>query len=184
MAPHWLARRPLRPPPATSAAAASAPPPAAFTVRPATPADVPTIAAFNIALALETEDLALDADTVSAGVAAAVGDPGRALYFVAVPSTAAAPASSSTPAACCMVTFEWSDWRNATVWWLQSVYCDPAHRGRGAFRALWEAVEAGARGAGAAGLRLYAEDSNEAAHAVYRRLGMKDDHYRVFEKMW
>jgi len=152
-----------------------------FTVRPAAASDVPTITAFNIAMALETEELALDAGTVAAGVSAAVGDPARALYFVALPSPSPSPA---TVAACCMVTFEWSDWRNSTVWWLQSVYCDPAHRGQGAFRALWEAVEGGARAAGAAGLRLYAEDSNESAHAVYRRLGMKDDHYRVFEKMW
>jgi GNAT superfamily N-acetyltransferase len=165
-----------------------------FTVRPAAASDVPTITAFNIAMALETEELALDAGTVAAGVSAAVGDPARALYFVALPSPSPSPAtfaaspspsvSPATVAACCMVTFEWSDWRNSTVWWLQSVYCDPAHRGQGAFRALWEAVEGGARAAGAAGLRLYAEDSNESAHAVYRRLGMKDDHYRVFEKMW
>lgn len=118
-------------------------------------------------------------------MAAAVGDPARALYFVAE-APPSPPASTATPTvvACCMVTFEWSDWKNAQVWWLQSVYCDPAHRGRGAFKLLFSQVETAARAAGATGLRLYADHTNKRAHEVYTRLGMTDDHYRVFEKMW
>lgn len=149
-------------------------------LRPATPADVPIIAAFNISMAKETEDLALDPPTVKAGVSAAVGDPCRALYFVAEAPTSA----PSDPVACCMITYEWSDWRNAQVWWLQSVYCAPAHRGKGAFRLLFDHVEAAARAAGAAGLRLYADKTNTKAHDVYERLGMTQDHYSTFEKMW
>ena len=41
-----------------------------------------------------------------------------------------------------------------------------------------------ARAEGARGLRLYADERNSNAHAVYRRLGMNGDHYRVFELMF
>lgn len=27
-----------------------------------------------------------------------------------------------------MITYEWSDWRAADVWWIQSVYVPPQHR--------------------------------------------------------
>jgi hypothetical protein len=27
-----------------------------------------------------------------------------------------------------MITYEWSDWRAAIVWWIQSVYVKPQHR--------------------------------------------------------
>jgi hypothetical protein len=40
-----------------------------------------------------------------------------------------------------------------------------------------------AAAAGAAGLRLYADDSNAKAQEAYGRLGMTS-HYRVFEDMF
>ena len=153
-------------------------PPSSFTVRPATPADVPTLADFNTRIAKETEDLDLDPGVIHAGCEAAVVG-GKALYFIASPSDA-----PDTPAACCMVTLEWSDWTNAEIWWFQSVYTHPSFRNQGAFRALFAEVESAAKAAGASGLRLYADHRNERAHEVYRKLGMSDDHYRVFEKMF
>jgi len=33
-----------------------------------------------------------------------------------------------------MITFEWSDWRAAQVWWVQSVYVPPQHRENGYYR--------------------------------------------------
>lgn len=73
--------------------------------------------------------------------------------------------------------------RACSVWWIQSVYVLPGHRRRGHFGALYRHVRDAARAAGAAGLRLYADDGNDKAHAVYRRLGMSS-HYRVFEDMF
>ena len=49
----------------------------------ATTEDVAAIAQFNIAMAAETEDLALDPQTVHAGVAAVVSDDRRGFYLVA-----------------------------------------------------------------------------------------------------
>lgn len=39
-----------------------------------------------------------------------------------------------SPAAELLVTFEWSDWRNAQYWWIQSLYVVPEHRRKGIFR--------------------------------------------------
>src|SRR5436853_614365 len=53
------------------------------TVRRATPADSPIIVEFNRRLALESEGKALDIALLSAGVAAGLADPAKALYVVA-----------------------------------------------------------------------------------------------------
>jgi ribosomal protein S18 acetylase RimI-like enzyme len=83
-----------------------------------------------------------------------------------------------------LITFEWSDWRNRMVWWIQSVYVMPDARKRGVFKALYEHVRREAQAAGAGGLRLYVDVTNTRAQAVYAGLGMNGDHYRVFEDMF
>lgn len=162
------------------AAAAPPTPSPAFTVRDATPADVPTLVAFNAAMALETEDLSLDPGTLRAGVAAVFdrADTG-ARYFVAAPA-----ADPTVVAAAAMVTTEWSDWRAAPVWWLQSVYCLPGHRRRGAFAEIYGHVRRAAEAAGAAGVRLYMEEDNKNAARVYERLGMRAGRYCVYEDLF
>ena len=54
----------------------------------------------------------------------------------------------------------------------------------GVFRAMFDAVRREAQAAGAGGLRLYVDNSNARAQAVYRAVGMTGDHYRVFEDMF
>ena len=83
-----------------------------------------------------------------------------------------------------LITFEWSDWRNRMVWWIQSVYVSPTARRRGVFRALYEHARREAQSQGVGGLRLYVDITNSRAQAVYSALGMKGDHYRVFEDMF
>ena len=161
-----------------------------YTVRAAAASDAPQIAAFNLSMALETEQLKLDENTLRAGVAAVFSDPERssARYFVAeTPSTSSplpSPSSPAAVAACAMVTFEWSDWRHGRVWWLQSVYCAPQHRRKGVFKAIYDFIKGEAKREGAKGLRLYADTTNERAHSVYEALGMKTGHYQVFEDMF
>jgi GNAT superfamily N-acetyltransferase len=62
------------------------------------------------------------------------------------------------------VTYMWSGWRNATTWWIKSVYVRPAHRRKGCFRRLYQHVRAAAAAAGAAGVRLYTHEGH--AHAM------------------
>lgn len=146
-----------------------------ITVRPGRASDAARIALFNLRMAEETEGLRLNPQTLEKGVKAALADAGKASYLVAE--------IAGEVVGCLMLTREWSDWRNGDLWWVQSVYVDPEHRRRGAFRALFAAAESAARQAGAVGLRLYVERENAAAQAVYKSLGMLDTHYLVMERL-
>lgn len=145
-------------------------------IRDATPDDRDRIVDFNRAMARETEGRELDGDTVRAGVAALLDDSRRGRYFLAE--------RRGEPAGQAMVTFEWSDWRNGSIWWIQSVYVAPAHRRSGVYRALHRHMEERAREEGAAGLRLYVERENRAARRTYERLGMERSHYVMYEDIW
>ncbi len=81
-----------------------------------------------------------------------------------------------------MITFEWSDWRNGTFWWIQSVYVAKEARGAGVFKALFNHIHALATNRpGVCGLRLYVDENNARARQTYERLGMKHSHYRMYE---
>lgn len=136
--------------------------------------DARSIAQYNCAMAQETEGHTLDMATLSAGVLAVFERPERGSYWVAE--------RDGKVVGCLLVTHEWSDWRNGDIWWIQSVYVVPAVRRCGVFTALYRAVEAAARAqAEVCGLRLYVEQGNAVAQAVYQRLGMRDSGYRVME---
>lgn len=145
-------------------------------VRPATPDDLEPIVEANLALALETEGLTLDEAALRGGV--------RALLEARVPGQYWMAEADGVPCGQLLVTFEWSDWRNRMIWWIQSVYVSPGARRHGVFRALYEQVRREALAAGACGLRLYVDTRNVPAQRVYGALGMNGDHYRVFEDMF
>lgn len=147
-----------------------------LTIRTATKEDIETLARFNEAMARETEDKVLDAVTVRAGVRALINDASRGFYLVAE--------HEGEVVGALMVTTEWSDWRNATFWWLQSVYVQPAARQQGVYTALYEHVkEQAIEEGGVCGLRLYVEYTNQAARQAYLALGMTETSYRVYEEM-
>ena len=144
--------------------------------RPATPDDVATLADFNLRMAMETEHKELDLAVLTPGVAAILADAAKGHYTVATVGGAVV--------GCLLITHEWSDWRNGDIWWIQSVYVLPEHRGRGVFRALYQTAETSARAAGAVGLRLYVERDNAAAQATYQKLGMSVTDYKMMEAMF
>jgi|SRR5215831_21058022 len=145
-----------------------------ISVRPATLLDSATIADFNSRMALETEHRRLDPERVSNGVVALLKDASKGAYFVA--------ASDGRIVGQLLITFEWSDWRNGTFWWIQSVYVAEGFRGRGVFRALFQHIQEMAKQTPAVcGLRLYVEAENEGARDTYARLGMKRTSYEIFE---
>jgi len=146
-----------------------------LSIRPASPADAPALCAWNAAMAQETESLALDPAVLERGVRRVFEQPQRGFYLVAERDGEAVGGL--------LVTYEWSDWRNADYWWIQSVYVVPAARRDGVFRALYAEVERRAREAGAAGLRLYVETENARAQATYEGLGMQRCHYFMYEAM-
>jgi GNAT superfamily N-acetyltransferase len=145
-----------------------------ISIRPATIADAETIVRFNSLLAEETEQLSLDQQRLRSGVEALLRDQSKGLYFLAV--------QNGIPVGQIMITYEWSDWRNGTVWWIQSVYVETSARGSGVFQSLYEHVHALAHERGdVSGIRLYVDKSNDRAKRTYERLGMKPSHYEMFE---
>ncbi|HKA39395.1 MAG TPA: GNAT family N-acetyltransferase, partial [Burkholderiales bacterium] len=83
-----------------------------------------------------------------------------------------------------MVTTEWSDWRNGSFWWIQSVYVLPQARRQGIYRRLHEFVkaEAGRKG-DVCGFRLYVERGNVPAQNTYASLGMVETEYKLYEEL-
>ena len=59
-----------------------------------------------------------------------------------------------------LITYEWSDWRNANVWWFQSVYVLPEYRRKGIFRSMYMHIKRKLKEQDIAGLRLYVETNN------------------------
>ncbi len=146
-----------------------------LTIRRATPADAPVVVEFNRLLAEESEGKTLDLKLLTPGVQAALADERKALYFVAEDDGVIVGQT--------MLTFEWSDWRNGWIWWIQSVYVRHEARKRGVFRALYEHIVQAARShPEVVGLRLYVEEENTAAQQTYERLGMEKTGYFVLER--
>jgi GNAT superfamily N-acetyltransferase len=138
--------------------------------------DLDALVAGNVALAEETEDVALEVNTLRDGIRALLEGRAPGKYWVVE--------RDGQVVGQLLITFEWSDWRNRLVWWIQSVYVVPEARGGGIFRGLYSAIRREALAAGAGGLRLYVHNANLPAQKVYAALGMNGDHYRVFEDMF
>jgi len=149
-----------------------------LTVRLARPDDVPTIVAFSAAMALETEGRHLDRARLREGTIAILESPTHGRFMVAEVTHR----DQVQLAGQLMITYEWSDWRNAAFWWIQSVYVDPKWRRRGIFTRMHQTVmqEARAR-VDVCGVRLYVDKDNPIAHATYERLGLIRSAYQIYE---
>ena len=136
--------------------------------------DVPAIVRFQLAMARETEGLELDCDVCTAGVRAVFEHPERGLYYVGE--------INQMVVGSLLITYEWSDWRNGVVWWIQSVYVLPQFRRQGIYGGLYSCIQAMARAdESVRAIRLYVDRRNVAAQRVYESLEMNGDHYQVFE---
>lgn len=145
-------------------------------IRRATYQDASELAEFNISMARETEGLALKPEVIAAGVRAMIDNPQMGFYLVVE--------LDNGIQASLMVTTEWSDWRNGTFWWIQSVYVRPQYRRQGLYRELYARVkELAEQEPSVCGFRLYVERDNTAAQQTYRSLGMAETDYRIFEEL-
>ncbi len=143
-------------------------------IRPAATGDVDIIVRFNMEMALESEGRGLSPETLRRGVEASLGDPGLGEYFLAE--------TGGKVAGQIRVTREWSDWNGGFYWWIKNVYVPPPARRRGIYAALHAHVRGLAREAGACGLLHYDYRENAPARSVYRRLGMDQSHYLIYEQ--
>ncbi len=144
-----------------------------ISIRKATPADAPAIIDFQQKMAWETEQMKLKSELVTKGVNAVFENNSRGQYWVAE--------DNGQVVASLLITYEWSDWRNANVWWFQSVYVLPEWRRTGIFRSMYNHIKDEADKIGVAGLRLYVETNNKRAQKTYEALGMQSEHYTMYE---
>src|SRR5215204_6347209 len=145
-------------------------------IRLAQTSDSSLLVEFNQAMALETEGKTLDAPILQSGVGAVFDDEKKGFYVVAE--------DAGMIVGGLMITFEWSDWRSAWFWWIQSVYILPEFRGQGIYRLLYDFVKkAAGEKEDVCGFRLYVEKENISAQKVYEKLGMEETYYLMYEEM-
>ncbi len=136
--------------------------------------DLQTIIAFNQAMALETENISLDASVLKAGVENLFRNSEHGFYVVCE--------LEGKVRACLMITYEWSDWRNGLFWWVQSVFVHKDNRQQGLYKLMYEFVKTQVdQSKDMVGLRLYVDKDNKKAQKVYSKLGMHKSNYQLFE---
>ncbi|MCY4226839.1 MAG: GNAT family N-acetyltransferase [Gammaproteobacteria bacterium] len=144
-------------------------------IRQAAEKDASQIAQFNINIAQETEGLALKPEIVESGVIRLLSHPELGFYLVAE--------CESQIVGSLMITTEWSDWRCGQFWWIQSVYVLSDFRRSGLYGRLYSRVkELAESDENVCGFRLYVEKDNTVAQAAYRKYGMHQTAYHVFEE--
>ncbi len=145
-----------------------------ISVRKASREDISTIVGFQQNMAMETESMSLDAVSLSKGVTHVFDFPENGFYLVATENDLVVGSMLITP--------EWSDWRNATWLWIQSVYVNPDFRKKGVFKYLYSYVKKIIlQSEKYAGLKLYVDQDNIRAQEVYKKMGMDLSHYQLFE---
>lgn len=137
--------------------------------------DINAIAGFQVAMAMESEGTTLDLERVTRGVTMAMNDEAKGQYIVA--------RSEGKVVGSLMLTREWSDWNCQWYWWIQSVYVEPLHRGKGVYRAMYEQVKQMACNENVSQVRLYVDKTNNTAQHAYQHLGMTETHYLMYEEV-
>lgn len=149
-------------------------------IRPATLDDVDILTTFSAAMAWETEQRRLDVTRLRQGTQAVIDQPARGQFYVA--ELRENPSPDRVIVGQLLITFEWSDWRNAQFWWIQSVYVTPSWRRQGVYRSMHRTIIDLARSrTDVCGVRLYVEGDNAVAKQVYERAGLSASTYRIYE---
>ncbi|MCB0393057.1 MAG: GNAT family N-acetyltransferase [Bdellovibrionales bacterium] len=124
-------------------------------------------------MAIETEDLKLDHETVTKGVKAVFANPQLGRYLIC--------RVDGVPSACLLILNEWSDWRNGNVMWIHSVFVVKEHRRKGIYQEMYEHLKKLVMSGEYRGIRLYVDKRNTTAQNTYKSLGMDANHYDLYE---
>lgn len=133
-------------------------------IRQAEHRDIDVLVQFNINNAMETEGKVLPPAAYK-GVSYLLDNPSKGTFYVAE--------INNEVVGCLMITLQWVDYRAMYIYFIQSVYTKAEFRGRGVFKALYTYVFAIAQAKSIA-LRLYADNDNQRAIDVYKKLGMQE----------
>ena len=145
-------------------------------IREASKSDVQIIVEFQLTMAMESEGMNLERDVLEKGVSAVFDDASKGKYYVAE--------YKDQVVGSMLNTFEWSDWRNGTIIWFQSVYVKPEFRKLGIFKEMYEHIKNLVnQDEQLCGMRLYVDRGNVKAQKVYKAMGMTGDHYDTYEWM-
>lgn len=140
----------------------------------AVPIDVEELISLQQKMAQETEGLSLNEDILRKGILAVLEDEQKGKYYKML--------EGGKIVGCMLNTYEWSDWRNAYIIWIQSLYILPDYRNKGIFRQVYEYLQGKVKGSiHFKGIRLYVDKSNNNAIKVYEQLGMSAHHYQLYE---
>ncbi len=142
-------------------------------IRNAVLSDAEIIAENNILLAQGSENITIKHETVLEGVKAIINDKQKGFYLVVE--------NRNKIIGQMMITFEWSDWQNKTIWWLQSVYVHKAWRQKGIFTQLLKTIKQRASKHNVDVLRLYVRKDNEKARKAYQRVKMIKEPYDIYQ---
>lgn len=126
---------------------------------------------------MESEGMVLKPEIISPGVQAVFDDPNESKghYLIAM--------DDEQYLGCLLITTEWSDWRNGTILWIQSLFVIPEARGKKVFKQMYEYMQAMVKDNDSdfRGIRLYVEKENQRAIDVYEKIGMNGTHYNFYE---
>jgi GNAT superfamily N-acetyltransferase len=145
-----------------------------FMIDEATDLDILELVDLQEKMALETENITLNPDVVEQGITAILQDANKGKYYKIV--------QKGKIVGCMLTTYEWSDWRNGTIIWLQSLYILPTYRKQGLFTASYQYLrEIVQKTPDYKGIRLYVDKRNKPAIEAYKSVDMSNEHYETFE---
>jgi len=146
-----------------------------YRVRRATKNDLPHILNFIAQEAVESEGRAADLSKLETGISTALNNQAIAIYWILVDQ-------DSQPVGCTSVVKEWSDWNSGYYWWIQSLFIEPGHRGKGLLNVMMDAVAVDAKADSCLEIRLYVHRDNARAIRAYQKAEFQPSDYQIMSK--
>ena len=84
-------------------------------------------------MAKETEEKILEKNVTREGVEAVLNNESKGFFLLAEENKGENEICGQL-----MITYEWSDWRNKNIWWIQSVFVDKNYRNKKVFSKLFK----------------------------------------------
>ena len=127
-----------------------------------------------INLARESEDMDLDYTQVIQGIQKVIANKEKGFYIVVE--------EEQEIVGQLMITFEWSDWRNTDIWWIQSVFVKKKWRKKGLMKKMVGEIHHLASKNNVSTLRLYVHNDNREAIHAYEKIGMTKAPYQIYHQ--